>query len=863
MFKYLIIINISILFAFENQISISGKIYDIETLESLSGVNIQSSNFANASDKDGLYSINLSSLPDTIIFNYIGYKIEKLIIKNKTNKIFDIAMTKKAVELDIIVVSASATEKKIEEETVSIDVIKPYLIKNNNITNMSTAIEKVPGVKIIDGQISIRNGSGWAYSVGSRVQVLVDGQSYLSTGLEDVKWNFLPTDVKQVEVIKGSSSVLYGSASMNGVVNILTEWPEATPSTNFSIYSGYYNKPERNYTAWWNQDFLHFGSYLTQKQRLNDLPYYNGCSFQHKRKIGNNFDFVFGGKLNKKHSYLKFVDEYNLGLNMKSRYRDSKIDGLLYGINTNVMYEQNDRFFFFNDTTTGSYIPLTTEDDPLIAEETYNSYSIVPHLTYIPSELVKHKLTGSYFGVMQIDDGNSLPSNTLSLNYQYQRKINNNFSLTTGMDYSYGWIVNSNLFNSLEPYTNSKSIYSQIEAKFGRMVFSLGIRNENYEINNIPINDIDSVFYKRSGMDSIYWDSEESLLYTVFPLDTIYYDIESTFKGNSGLVKRIGINYKINSGLYLRSSYGEGFRNPSLIERYMKNYNNEELVIAQNPSLKSESGWSSEIGLKQIIPFRNSVGYIDVAFFWMEYKNYIELIFSNAYIPEKDYEDEYPNKSMTDGEYMVYHADNIGNVRITGAELSAMGDFNFLGSNYRFMAGYTFTYPADLNVINNRPENKTYWQYFLESLDGLDEEPWVDQNFNDYYDDGDTYIDENNDGQFNNETISILPFRHRNSARIDLESKYENIFYGISIEYNSGIEHIGWFMENFLGNLTGNRRFKYHNPYTLFNLRFSYSFYDNSSLLLNIKNAFNIEYAHRPGYMGEPRSIVLQYNYKL
>ena len=29
------------------------------------------------------------------------------------------------------------------------------------------------------------------------------------------------------------------------------------------------------------------------------------------------------------------------------------------------------------------------------------------------------------------------------------------------------------------------------------------------------------------------------------------------------------------------------------------------------------------------------------------------------------------------------------------------------------------------------------------------------------------------------------------------------------------------------------------------------------------KNAMNIEYAHRPGYMGEPRSIVLQYNYKL
>ena len=860
--KFIFFLSIAILFSNEKQFSISGKVFDIETLEPLIGVNIQSSKSAIASDKDG-YFILAINFPDSIEFNYIGYESKQIVIEDTLNNKFKIGMLKKALELDIIVVSASASEKKIEEETVSIDVIKPYLIKNNNITNMSVAIEKVPGVKIIDGQISIRNGSGWAYSVGSRVQVLVDGQSYLSTGLEDVKWSFLPTDVRQVEVIKGASSVLYGSASMNGVVNIFTEWPTEQPRTSFSIYSGYYNKPDRMYTAWWEQDFIHFGSYLFQKQKLNDLPYYNGFSIQHKRRIGNNFDFVIGSKVNKKHSYLKFVDEYNLGLNIKTRYRDPKIDGLLYGINTNIMYEQNDRFFFFNDTTTGSYVPLTTEDDPLISEETYNSYSIVPHITYIQSEKIKHKLTGSYFGVMQIDDGNSLPSNTLRMNYQFQNKINSIFSFTTGMDYSYGWIVNSNLFNSLEPYTNSKSIYSQIEAKYGKMIVSFGLRNEHYEINNIPINDIDSVFYRRSGMDSIYWNSEESLLYTVFPLDTVNYDLESIFKGNSGIIKRLGINYKINPGLFFRSSFGEGFRNPSLIERYMKNYNNEELVIAQNPTLKSESGWSAEIGLKQIIPFQNNVGYIDLALFWMEYENYIELIFSNAYIPEKDYEDEYPNHSMTDGEYMVYHADNIGKVRITGLELTTMGDFNLFGSKYKFLAGYTFTYPADLNVINNRPENKTYWEYFIDSFNGLDEEPWVDQNFNDYFDEGDTYIDKNENGKFDNETISLLPFRHRNSARIDIESKYNKLLYGIGIDYNSGIEHIGWFMENFLGNLTGNRRFKYHNPYTLISLRFSYSFSNNASLLLNIKNAMNIEYAHRPGYMGEPRSIVLQYNYKL
>ena len=51
----------------------------------------------------------------------------------------------------------------------------------------------------------------------------------------------------------------------------------------------------------------------------------------------------------------------------------------------------------------------------------------------------------------------------------------------------------------------------------------------------------------------------------------------------------------------------------------------------------------------------------------------------------------------------------------------------------------------------------------------------VDQNFNDYFDEGDTYIDKNENGKFDNETISLLPFRHRNSARMDIESKFNKL----------------------------------------------------------------------------------------
>ena len=54
---------------------------------------------------------------------------------------------------------------------MTIDVLKNYLVENANSTDLKDAIDKVPGVNIIDGQVSIRGGSGYSYGTGSRVQL--------------------------------------------------------------------------------------------------------------------------------------------------------------------------------------------------------------------------------------------------------------------------------------------------------------------------------------------------------------------------------------------------------------------------------------------------------------------------------------------------------------------------------------------------------------------------------------------------------------------------------------------------------------------------------------------------------------------
>ena len=117
-------------------------------------------------------------------------------------------------------------EQKIEEITVSMEVIKPSLIENKNTTNIQTAMDQVPGVNITDGQANIRGGSGWSYGAGTRVLVLVDDMPLISGDAGQVQWKLIATEnINQVEVIKGASSALYGSSALNGIINIRTAFP--------------------------------------------------------------------------------------------------------------------------------------------------------------------------------------------------------------------------------------------------------------------------------------------------------------------------------------------------------------------------------------------------------------------------------------------------------------------------------------------------------------------------------------------------------------------------------------------------------------------------------------------------------------
>jgi len=236
-----------ILFSFRGNAqtaSINGQIKDADTREILTGVNIVADGkLGTTSDNQGNYHLRLPIGTHEIQFSFVGYlsRIKTIKLKSGDSLHVDILLTQEVVNLNTAVVSAGKFRQKLSDITLSMAVIKPDFIQNTNTLNMESAVNKIPGVEVLDGQASIRGGGGYSYGAGSRVLVLVDDLPILTADASQVKWNFLPIEnIDQVEIVKGAASALYGSSALNGVINIRTAWPGLQPETHITAYGGFY-----------------------------------------------------------------------------------------------------------------------------------------------------------------------------------------------------------------------------------------------------------------------------------------------------------------------------------------------------------------------------------------------------------------------------------------------------------------------------------------------------------------------------------------------------------------------------------------------------------------------------------------------
>jgi TonB-linked SusC/RagA family outer membrane protein len=195
-------------------------------------------------DVDGKFTLDVEP-GEVLVFSFIGYKSQKVIIQAQST--VDVIMAEDEKALDEIVVVGYGEQKKADV-IGAVSQLSSDKIDNRQVTNVSNILTgQIPGVTVIQrggrpgasgGQISIR-GVG-SFGAGTNPLILVDGIP--TNAFNDID----PNDIESISVLKdASSAAIYGARAANGVILVTTKTGSSEKvQVSYSGYVGFQQATE-------------------------------------------------------------------------------------------------------------------------------------------------------------------------------------------------------------------------------------------------------------------------------------------------------------------------------------------------------------------------------------------------------------------------------------------------------------------------------------------------------------------------------------------------------------------------------------------------------------------------------------------
>ncbi|HRZ41937.1 MAG TPA: TonB-dependent receptor [Bacteroidales bacterium] len=555
-------------------------------------------------------------------FRFVGYAevTRELTLRKGDSVDIQVAMTVQAREMERVVVSAGRAPQQLADLVVSASVIRAESIDAAHTRNADELLNHTAGVEILDGQASIRGGSGFSYGAGSRVMVLVDGLPYLSADAGHVSWQALPLEnLEQIEIIKGASSVLYGSSALNGIVSLRTAEASKEGITRWYAGGGIFDAPRTEAWKWWNSPRV-----------------FSDVSFSHLKRYGRT-DIAAGVFARYDNGYRKYNEDHLVRINLRLKRKSAAIPGLEYGLGIHGRHSRKTDFILWDNGTTGALV----QDTSTAQRMTGSGVTLDPFIGFQQGTKTRHDLRGRILWSENVfPDGGDNNSRYLSeyAEYQFHHVISPLFTLNAGASW-YHTAIFSPFYGNHRG--NTSGAYLQMDVHPGkRLKLVAGTRIEHAVLND-----------------------EQGKPVPLF---------------------RAGGNYRAGSLTFLRASFGQGYRHPSIAEKYASTTLGAVTIIA-NPQINPESGWNTEIGIKQGFRGKLAEGLVDLALFYSENKDMIEFVFGVYQNP------------VTGLYGYGFRATNVEYSRVYGTEAELVLRTRLGVFPVTLQGGYVFMYPVKFN----------------------------------------------------------------------------------------------------------------------------------------------------------------------
>ena len=755
---------LSLLMPLYSASQISGVVLDEVTSEPIYNVRVESGDVKLKTDFDGAFELDVTDFPRYIVFSAMEYFRDSILVDAPIDDLI-VRLKSEVKQLKSVVVSANRRAQEVEEVPISMEILPAKLIEQKGFTDLEQAVDQSPGVFAMDGQVSIRGGGGYAYGVGSRVLVLMNGIPLVSPDAGDAKWNSVPLEnINQIEVIKGASSVLYGSGALNGVISMSTKEPSLEGDYKIRVQSGIYDNPKRQSLKWWDRN---------PTFHLVDIG--NG-------KMYKNWGYTVSANGVFQEGFRAEEIEKRGRLTGTLYFRPEKNERLKIGVNYSAQYQNVTNWILWESDS----LAYTPQDGTLNRMKALR-INFDPYLKYFDKKGNRHFISTRYYLVTSGNESNVTDAATANLgyaDYQFAKKILSKHTLTMGLTNSNS-LVRSRIFG--DHSSINSAMYAQYEHVLNKLDITVGLRLEYFKQDN------------RIEDSRFEWNNGNSYI-PIYP------------------VLRGAVHYAPLKFTHLRASFGQGIRFPSVAERYAAT-SNGGVIVFPNPDLEPEKGWSSELGVKQVLRMGEWKGILDIAGFINQYSNMIEFAFG-LYIPDSIPLSFNPDDLGYINNWLGFSAQNAEEARITGIEMS-FNSSGYIGKvELNSLIGYTYMNPVSLNTSQSYVE---------------------------------TFSDSSN----------MLKYRFNHLAKCDISADFRGWSLGVSSRYSSYMRNIdALFEDGFQGVevLPGLKNYRLNNQQgnLVFDARFGKEIKEKYRVAMIINNILNAEYSSRPGDLQPPRNFIVQ-----
>jgi hemoglobin/transferrin/lactoferrin receptor protein len=486
-----------------------------------------------------------------------------------------------------ITVTATKTSRYLIESPASIAIVNAKDIQRSSADSIASTLKDISGIQVADAATSGMKRITLRGESSLRVAILIDGQEITDHSTYGAPLLLDTSMVERIEVIRGTSSVLYGGKALGGVVNIITKKGGSEP-IQASFSAGFNSATKgKQYAATLFGHVEGFDYRLAVSDNDHDNRYTPKGALDETR-FSNNSQMLY---------LAKEVDDHLIGVNYENYELSSEIATGMPNFSLNMPQRDREKFSVFYQYDS---------DNNYFKKFNLNAYSQTVDRNF--TQNISTSVTQPPMSIEVIVDTNIQEQlDTMGINSQLDFSLSDNHYTILGMQFA------EDDLNKATDNSTSKTIIMPNMPATPVLTSNNSVEAATLKTKAVYIQDewrVSDKLIVTAGARHYWVDANLN--------ETSREGLTPTKNEDTKVIASLAANYALGKESNLRMAFSQGYHYPTLLQ-VATGATAAGSFINPNPELKAETSDNIELGYRMF----TKQWQIDTTVFYTDAAHYI------------------------------------------------------------------------------------------------------------------------------------------------------------------------------------------------------------------------------------------------